>query len=73
MKQVQDCPLDKMREPLAGGDTVTLQDCTAAGSPQSSLLSWLTGALGRLLTSNCALSGSLELRVYQLLLIGLHT
>jgi len=59
-----------MREPLAGGDTVTLQDCTAAGSPQSSLPSRLTGALGRLLTSNCALTAEFSVMVCKCLVQG---
>lgn len=56
MKQTQACLPGKEREPPAGGVRVTLQDFTAAGSPQSSLPSQLTGAPGPPLPSKCVLT-----------------
>lgn len=74
MKQVQDSP-----HWISGGShwqegvTVTLQACSAAGSPQSSLLSPLTGVLGQLLPFKCALTPKPPIPSIPVLLIDLHT
>lgn len=52
---------------------MTLQACSAAGSPQSSLLSPLTGVLGQLLPFKCALTPKPPIPSIPVLLIDLHT